>query len=1190
MAARRGSVVVDLMSDESGHDDPDPIIPELHTTPKTTLRPPAPVSPEAAHFFNDLSNYIPIGSLVLSGVADEEPAWEEVVHLATLLQSGLSEQNALDIEKLFNRRRVRVFASIPSRAVLRIYVLPSDVGHRFLQQDRGLDTHLFSLIQNLDVSLSAWNGQPDAQQESFEMYAPGEEGSLYYLFNNIPSPNPTAERIFSHFHRESMLDLLDSQYQLPGLKTVLYPYQRRSAAQMLQRECEERLELDPRLEKRIALDGTTYYYEPWDVSFLRSPRFYESCKGGILAETMGLGKTLICITLILATRGYLPHTPAQYDRVAVRSKVASLLDMAISAVNRHSAPWPSFFERHEEFTGEHMGHCIDLMRKNVPSYEIPIEPIRWNRNTTLPAPKKVTLAATTLVVVPRNLFSQWKSELEKHTTGVLNTLVMDDNRVALPPPQTLATFDVILFSRPRFEYEDRDGADVNGRRMSRYPPSCTCPYIGATRTRDCVCIRPDDLYVSPLKFLHFLRIIVDEGHGMATENTRIATVASKLVEASHRWIVSGTPAKDLIGVEMDLVGPVSHSGTPAPSNDANSQPGSGYSSNAAESLRRDTLLSQRKAYNAKDERVGAIRSIGSMASHFLKIRPWCSAEDERGSDWINYFFRHEMFRPRTRTFSSFSRCLRQTLHSIVIRTQSGDVERDIELPPLTHEIVRLEPSFYDKLTVNAFVFVLTANAVTSERTDIDYIFHKNSGKERTQLLNNLRASAFYWTGFSASDMEAAIEQSEGYIKKPKKSCSKEDESLLRRCIDQARVMIGSEGWKKLTQSHEVGLFVEDWPAESASFWSFDRTDSSVAQVMCGATHLIQAQDHVNCQTGLPDPAEGLAGTGIKALSFLHLQPTDEQTAVLVKAGIPSSSLAASQTGNKPSKTLTAQHPKAESPKRKSHTVSSELQNDVQDAELPANSVLRKTSIVGTTSVKLSYLLSRIEGFYRDEKILVFYDNDNTAYYIAQALEVLHIDYLIYAKSLTPAIKSDYIVRFNQRPEHRVLLMDIGQAAFGLNFPSASRVFFINPVNRPQVEAQALKRAHRIGQTREVHAETLILKGTIEERIFERARTMSRAEHKNAKELDDDGGIREIIQSAQPIPVSMDEAIGLGRIAFIQKPQQLFARPGWAGWKKAARENSSKTRTETTISTRSGKRKAEGASGKKSDRKRAKRQK
>ena len=311
---------------------------------------------------------------------------------------------------------------------------------------------------------------------------------------------------------------------------------------------------------------------------------------------------------------------------------------------------------------------------------------------------------------------------------------------------------------------------------------------------------------------------------MATENTRIATVASRLVEASHRWIVSGTPAKDLMGVEMDLVGPVSHTGTPAPSNkdDTDSQFGSGSSINTAESVRRDAVLSQRKSFNEEDEKIGAIRNIGSLASGFLKIRPWCPAEDERGSDHLNYFFRHEMSRPRARTFSSFSKCLRHTLESIVIRTQSGDVERDIELPPLTHEIVRLEPSFYDKLTVNAFVFVLTSNAVTSERTDVDYIFHKNSAKERTQLLTNLRASAFYWTGFSVSDMVAAIGQSEGYLKKQDKICSRDDQILLEHCIDQAKVMIGSDGWRNLTQSHEVGLFVEDWPTGSAEFWSFDR--------------------------------------------------------------------------------------------------------------------------------------------------------------------------------------------------------------------------------------------------------------------------------------------------------------------------------------------------------------------------------
>jgi superfamily II DNA or RNA helicase len=307
--------------------------------------------------------------------------------------------------------------------------------------------------------------------------------------------------------------------------------------------------------------------------------------------------------------------------------------------------------------------------------------------------------------------------------------------------------------------------------------------------------------------------------------------------------------------------------------------------------------------------------------------------------------------------------------------------------------------------------------------------------------------------------------------------------------------------------------------------------------------------------------------------------------VLVKAGIPSSSLAESQTGRKRSTGASPQQPKPGSPKRDKPAMAADTRSDFKEAHLPATSLLRKTGIVGTTSAKLSYLLSRIEEFYRDEKILIFYDNDNTAYYIAQALEVLHIDYLIYAKSLTPAIKSDYIVRFNQEPKHRVLLMDIGQAAFGLNLSSASRVFFINPVNRPQVEAQALKRAHRIGQTREVHAETLILKGTIEEKIFERARTMSRAEHKNAKELDDDGGIREIIQSAQPIPVSSHEAEDTGSIAFIREPQQLFARPGWASWKNAARENS-KHHAEGINSSRSGKRKAEGSNDKTPTKKRA----
>ena len=120
-----------------------------------------------------------------------------------------------------------------------------------------------------------------------------------------------------------------------------------------------------------------------------------------------------------------------------------------------------------------------------------------------------------------------------------------------------------------------------------------------------------------------------------------------------------------------------------------------------------------------------------------------------------------------------------------------------------------------------------------------------------------------------------------------------------------------------------------------------------------------------------------------------------------------------------------------------------------DASLPADSSFMQSRIVGTTSAKLSYLISQILKYYQQEKILVFYDGENAAYYIAQMLELLHIKHEIYAKSLAAHLKSEYVVRFDQETQDRVLLMDVRNAAYGLNLPSASRIFFVNPLCRPQ---------------------------------------------------------------------------------------------------------------------------------------------
>ena len=133
-------------------------------------------------------------------------------------------------------------------------------------------------------------------------------------------------------------------------------------------------------------------------------------------------------------------------------------------------------------------------------------------------------------------------------------------------------------------------------------------------------------------------------------------------------------------------------------------------------------------------------------------------------------------------------------------------------------------------------------------------------------------------------------------------------------------------------------------------------------------------------------------------------------------------------------------------------------------------------------------------------------------------------------------------------------MDVKQAAHGLNLSSASRVFFVNPIYSPALEAQAIKRAHRIGQTKPVFVETLVLEGTVEEAMLERSTNMTRDEHgRAAKSLTDDWGMAQIIQNARCLPISEDEMTGLGQMAKLDIRQQIFGRPGRNGGQETGLE-------------------------------------
>ena len=54
----------------------------------------------------------------------------------------------------------------------------------------------------------------------------------------------------------------------------------------------------------------------------------------------------------------------------------------------------------------------------------------------------------------------------------------------------------------------------------------------------------------------------------------------------------------------------------------------------------------------------------------------------------------------------------------------------------------------------------------------------------------------------------------------------------------------------------------------------------------------------------------------------------------------------------------------------------------------------------------------------------------------------------------------------------------------MNLTAADYVFLLDPWWNPAVEAQAIDRAHRVGQTKQVFAYRLICRGTVEEKIAE----------------------------------------------------------------------------------------------------------
>lgn len=84
-------------------------------------------------------------------------------------------------------------------------------------------------------------------------------------------------------------------------------------------------------------------------------------------------------------------------------------------------------------------------------------------------------------------------------------------------------------------------------------------------------------------------------------------------------------------------------------------------------------------------------------------------------------------------------------------------------------------------------------------------------------------------------------------------------------------------------------------------------------------------------------------------------------------------------------------------------------------------------------------------------------------------------------------RRDLVNDWQTRPDLFVFLLSTRAGGLGINLTAADTVIFYDSDWNPTIDSQAMDRAHRLGQTRQVTVYRLLVKGTIEERMRDRAK-------------------------------------------------------------------------------------------------------
>ncbi|OLL21825.1 F-box protein [Neolecta irregularis DAH-3] len=287
--------------------------------------------------------------------------------------------------------------------------------------------------------------------------------------------------------------------------------------------------------------------------------------------------------------------------------------------------------------------------------------------------------------------------------------------------------------------------------------------------------------------------------------------------------------------------------------------------------------------------------------------------------------------------------VKDILQRIVIRNQEKDL--GVQLPPMTHKTVVLRPTSHNITSYNIFIALIASNAVTSQRTDQDYLFHQSQREHFRRLISNLYSASFWWTGTQITDLEQTIKITEKAMDNIH-TYNPTDQLLLLKTLDVLRTPLQDIVWKEFSSKHHLGMYI---PKEIESRWKIDLEQ----QIVSGG-------------------------------KVLELRNTVSKFAWMESEQLLAKLIENEQNFTNAEETLKLQR-------------ALRVESEHVEIKLDDDSPLLKISVSKTCSAKLNYLVEQVLEYSTQEKIIIFSEFDDVLYYTAEALEIIGIKHLIYAR-------------------------------------------------------------------------------------------------------------------------------------------------------------------------------------------------